>query len=135
MEIKKVWESAGQTKNTKYYRLKEDILLVVPDPKTKDDGDSALENADLQIEFAKKLNKPCATIVIVSNLMSQDSDARRVYAEKMNPEHFFAAALIVTNPLSRAIGSFFLGLTKPKFPTELFPDIETASKWIDSKRM
>lgn len=134
MEIKKDWANVGQTKNTKYYHLKEDILLVIPDSNAKDDGTSALENAEFQIEFAKKIKKKCATIVIVSNLMSQDSDARRVYAEKMSPEFFFAAALIVTNPLSRAIGSFFLGLTKPKFPTQLFPDIESAMTWFDSKR-
>lgn len=133
MEIKTEWQKVGETSNTKYYQVKDNILLVVPNQNEKDDKKSAEENAEFQIRFAQKNNEPCATIVIVSNLMSQDSDARRVYAEKMNTENFFAAALIVTNPLSRAIGSFFLGLTKPKFPTQLFPDVDSAIVWINSK--
>jgi hypothetical protein len=31
---------------------------------------------------------------------------------------------VVQNPLSRAIASFFLGLTKPKIPTKIVSSIE-----------
>ncbi len=125
------WTPIGQTSNTRYYHVDEDIMIVVPDQGLKDNGPSALVNAEFQKNYQEKLGRICASIVFISSLLSQDSEARRVYSEKMN---FFAAALIVTNPISRAIGSFFLGLSKPKFPTKLFDNYENAVAWIRENR-
>jgi hypothetical protein len=52
----------------------------------------------------------------------------------MDPQVFFAAALVVANPLARAIGSFFLGLTRPGVPTKLFDSIDAALAWVDTQR-
>ena len=41
-----------------------------------------------------------------------------------------AAALIVSSPVGRAIGNFFLGLNKPIMPTKLFNDHVTALAWL-----
>ena len=37
-------------------------------------------------------------------------------------------------PLSRAIGSFFIGLSKPPVPTRLFKSIDEALAWLRSIR-
>jgi len=52
----------------------------------------------------------------------------------MQPALFYGAALIVTNPLARAIGSFFLGLTRPAVPTKLFESVEEAAAWAATQR-
>jgi hypothetical protein len=52
----------------------------------------------------------------------------------MQPSLFYAAALIVSHPLARAIGSFFLGLTRPAVPTRLFPTVEEAAEWVITQR-
>jgi hypothetical protein len=52
----------------------------------------------------------------------------------MQPNLFFAVALIVTNPLARAIGSFFLGLTRPPVPTKLFESVDAATSWCAALR-
>jgi hypothetical protein len=52
----------------------------------------------------------------------------------MQPGTFFAASLVVTNALSRAIGSFILGLSRPAVPTKMHPDFERAIAWAESQR-
>ena len=43
---------------------------------------------------------------------------------------FLAQAIIVDSPVSRLIGSFFLGLNKPPFPTKLFTSEADAVEWL-----
>lgn len=73
-------------------------------------------------------------VVHLGSLVGQDGEARRIYAEGMDPARFYAAALVVTSPLSRAIGSFFLGLTKPRVPARLFESFEAAIAWAQAQR-
>src|SRR5690242_15628906 len=118
------WKPVGSTYNTDY-RTKAgapDILIVLPHPGLRDDGPSAQTNVEFQLGYAKKVGRPCAVIVLLGSLTSQDADARRIYTANMTPASFYAASLVVTSPLSRAIGSFFLGLTRPAVPTRMWGD-------------
>ncbi|HEY5218305.1 MAG TPA: hypothetical protein VIJ16_00790 [Gemmatimonadaceae bacterium] len=124
----------GRTANTQYFRVDPDILIVLPDTNLKDDGPSARMNTDFQIRFARELGRPVAVVVHMTSLLSQDSEARRIYAERMEPTQFFAAALVAANPISRAIASFFLGLTKPRFPTRVFGSYDAALEWAATMR-
>ena len=54
-----------------------------------------------------------AVVVMMGNLLAQDAEARRIYAENMASGLFFGAALVTNSLLARAIGSFFLGLRSP----------------------
>jgi hypothetical protein len=128
------WKPLGRTYNTHYYLLADDILIVLPDKGLRDDGSSARVNIDYQTAYARLVNKRCCVIVVIDSLSSQDSEARRIYASGMQPSLFYAAALIVSNPLARAIGSFFLGLTRPAVPTKLFPSVEDAAEWVVTLR-
>lgn len=125
---------AGRTSNTSYSTAAADILVVQPDEGLRDDGDSARENMAFQTEYARSLGRPIAVIVLLSSLKGQDAEARRVYAEGMDTTLFYASALVVGNALARAIGSFFLGLSKPATPTDLFDRIERAIAWAESHR-
>ncbi|MBZ5557557.1 MAG: hypothetical protein LAO77_09830 [Acidobacteriia bacterium] len=128
------WKPVGSTINTRYFEAGRDVLIVMPEQGLKDDGPSARANMDFQTRHALASGRRCAVVVMMSSLVSQDGDARRVYAAGMDPKVFFAAALVVTNPLARAIGSFFLGLTRPGVPTRLFESIESALAWVDTQR-
>jgi len=128
------WKAVGSTYNTRYVEAAADVLVVMPEQGVKDDGPSARVNIDFQTRHAVATGGRCAVVVILSSLVSQDGEARRIYAAGMDPAVFFAAALIVSNPLARAIGSFFLGLTRPGVPTRLFDAIDPALAWIDTQR-
>jgi hypothetical protein len=132
--IPEQWKPLGTTYNTHYYLLAEDVVVVLPDKGLKDDGASARVNIDYQTAYARQLGRRCCVIVVLDSLTSQDSEARRIYAAGMQPTLFYAAALIVTNPLARAIGSFFLGLTRPAVPTRLFESVEDAAAWVATQR-
>ena len=128
------WKLLGRTYNTYYYLLADDVMIVLPDKGLKDDGASARVNMDYQTAYARMLGRRCCVIVVLDSLTSQDSEARRIYASGMQPALFYAVALIVTNPLARAIGSFFLGLTRPAVPTRLFESVEDAAAWVTTER-
>lgn len=130
------WESIGVTSNAGYYLAPghADIVIVMPNTDTSDDGPSAIENVTFQMDYARSLGRPCAFVVLLGRLRSQDADARRAYAEGMNPALCYASALVVSNVLSRAIGSFFLGITRPLTPTRIFDSIESAVGWCITQR-
>jgi hypothetical protein len=125
----------GRTDNTRYYRLDPDVLFVLPEPGLRDDGPSAVMNANFQIKYARDLGRRVAVVVHLTSLAGQDAEARRVYSERMEATLFYAAALVAGRPISRAIASFFLGLTKPKFPTSVHPSFDTALDWIAKVRV
>ncbi len=41
-----------------------------------------------------------------------------------------ACALLVSSPVSRVIGNFFLGFNKPPYPVKLFSSEEKALEWL-----
>lgn len=124
----------GRTVNTDYFLVTDDVMVVMPRRGTQDDGQSARANVCFQLDYARALGRKIGVVVVLTNLLSQDAAARKVYAEEMDPELVFGAALVVSNPLSRAIGSFFLGFTKPKFPTRLFETVDAAVAWLEGCR-
>jgi hypothetical protein len=128
------WKPLGRTFNTHYFLLADDVLIVLPDKGLKDDGASARVNLDYQTAYARLVGRRCCVIVVIDSLTSQDSEARRIYAAGMQPSLFYAVALIVSSPLARAIGSFFLGLTRPPVPTRLFETVEDAAAWVVTQR-
>ena len=128
------WRPLGRTYNTHYFLLADDVMIVLPDKGLRDDGASARVNIDYQTAYSRLLGRPCCVIVVIDSLTAQDSEARRIYAAGMQPSLFYAVALIVSSPLARAIGSFFLGLTKPPVPTRLFESVEAAAAWVVTQR-
>lgn len=130
------WQVVGNTTNTEYRSKPDarDILIVLPHAGLRDDGESARMNIDFQLKYAESVGRPCAVVVHLGRLMAQDAEARRVYASAMTPKHFFAASLVVSSLISRAIGSFFLGLSRPAVPTKMWGDIGKAIAWAESVR-
>jgi hypothetical protein len=66
----------------------------------------------------------------LTNVVKMTQDCRRHFAGPEHAKTFSKAALIVTSPISRIIGNFFLGLNKPLKPTRLFTNKGDALVWL-----
>lgn len=128
------YQSVGTDGNSNYYTAAPDILLVIPKPGMVDTPQSARVAVDYQTAYARKLGEKCSTLVIMSSVLSQDAETRRIYDEMTVSGLFFATALVVNNPLSRAIASFAIGLSKPQVPIKLFDTVEKGIEWLKTVR-
>lgn len=129
------YKKIGETTNTEIYIAESDpdILIIVPRKGTIDNFKDACENVAYYHGYARSLGRPCASVVIMSNMLSQDAEARRAYTT-LDPTLIYGGALVVGNPLSRALGSFFMGLTRPRVPTKLFDTVENGVQWLKTVR-
>lgn len=128
------YQSIGTDGHSDYYIADPDILMAVPKPGMVDTPKTARVAVDYQTDYARKLGKKCSTLVIMSNVLSQDAETRKIYDEMTVSGLFFGTALIVTNPLSRAIASFAIGLSKPQVPIKLFDTVEKGVEWLQTIR-
>ena len=129
------YKKVGNTTNTEVYIAESDpdIMIVVPREGTMDNFEDASENVAYSHNYARSLGRPCGSVVIMSNMLSQDAEARRAYTT-LDPALIYGGALVVGNALSRALGSFFMGLTRPKVPTRLFDSVESGVQWLKAIR-
>ena len=128
------YQHVGTDGNSDYYAIDPDILLVVPKPGMIDTPATAKLAVDFQNAYARKLGQKVSTLIVFANLLSQNAETRRVYTENTGNGLFFANALVVSNPLSRALGSFFIGLSKPRTPLKLFDTVEKGVEWLRTMR-
>jgi hypothetical protein len=130
------YKEIGRTTNTVIYIAESDpdILIVVPREGTMDTGKDARENVTYFHEYARSLGRKTGSVVIMSNMLSQEPEARRAYTE-IDPNLMYGGALVVESALSRALGSFFVGLTRPLVPTKLFDSVENAIEWLKTMRL
>jgi hypothetical protein len=110
-----------------------DILLVVPREGTLDTGANARENVQHFHAYARSLGRSCGAVVIMANMLSQEAEARRAY-QAIDTQLFYGGALVVEDALSRALGSFFIGLSRPNAPTRLFETVDDAIAWLKTMR-
>jgi hypothetical protein len=125
------YKKVGSTANTEVYiaETDPDIMIIVPRKGTMDNFEDACENVAYYHSYARSLGRPCGCVVIMSNMLSQDAEARRAY-NTLDPTLIYGGALVVGNALSRALGSFFIGLNRPRVPTRLFDSVENGIQWL-----
>jgi hypothetical protein len=112
----------------------DDILVVSPQEAYIDNQERARATVVFQQNYARSLGKKCGLIVIMNNLLSQDAESRKIYSEATPPELFYGVAIVVGNPLARAIGIFTQRLTKVAVPTKLVETVEEAIAWQENLR-
>ena len=66
----------------------------------------------------------------IRNMVTASSEARDFGTGKEYTDAVKAIGLIVRSVSSRVIGSFFIGLNKPSYPTKLFTSEEKAINWL-----
>ena len=91
---------------------------------------SGLEDAVAAIEAMSELmgGKPGSLLVHTENAGPQDRAARMEFIRRQ--EVVAAVALLVGNPLSRMMATFFINVSRPDVPIRLFEDADAAVAWL-----
>jgi hypothetical protein len=123
------WTRVGQTANTEYFLVEPNILAGVPFQGARDDFASATENQRFQNEYFRNAGSKGVIVVFFDRMVAQDAEARRVYGVDADLNALHASALVGGTVLSRAIISFFLGMSRPRLPVKLFGTGADAIAW------
>lgn len=65
-----------------------------------------------------------------SEVKSTNKEARDFFASPAATTHFLAMGILISSPLGRIMGNFFIQISKPKVPTKIFTDREKAFEWL-----
>jgi hypothetical protein len=97
-----------------------------------EDAEETLDDAKEQLAHQRKMidGKPLPFLMDIRLVRSLSRDARAYFASAEAAQVFRATALLVSSPLSRAIGNFFLGLNRAQMPTRLFTSESEALVWL-----
>lgn len=92
---------------------------------TLEDGEESTKISAEMVNY-----QPLPLLCDLTNVVKMTQECRRHFAGEEHAATFSKCALIVTNPISKLIGNFFLGLNKPLKPTRLFTSKEEGLKWL-----
>ena len=112
----------------------DDILIVVPEEGFKDTAETSRLSVAALREYAQKLGRKCGLVIIANNLLSQDAESRRIYAEGIAADLFFGVTMVVTSPLARAIGGVAIRFTAMPIPFSLSESVEAGIAWMEANR-
>lgn len=117
-----------------YWDSENDIVYGVLFADIKTQG-LAKENIDAQERIRDNLNKKKTRVLIDMTAVSEiTKEARDYFANERTASIQRATSLLISSPVSRIIGNFFMGLNKPISPTRLFTEPQKAIKWLQTFR-
>ncbi len=108
----------------------EEFLIVVPEPGFKDTPEASRVTLVALQEYASKLSKKCGLVIVANNLLAQDPESRRIYADGVTPDRFIGIAMVVGSPLSRFIGNLALHLNTLQVPINVVDSIDAGIAWL-----
>lgn len=112
----------------------DDILIVLPEEGFKDTAEASRLTVAALREYALKVGKKCGLVIMANNLLGQEPESRRVYAENVVPELFFGIAMVVSSTIPRIIGSMALRVSTLRVPITLVENIEAGIAWLEGLR-
>jgi hypothetical protein len=124
------WTPIGTSRNADFYEVERHVLAVVPFDGAYDDAESARESVEIQLAHLRRTGSAAGVLVFVDRVVEQSAAARAVYRDLPDPSLQLCFALVGGTPFGRAVGSVFLGLSRPRVPTRLFGSAEEARAWI-----
>lgn len=127
------WIKFGQTANADFYEISPGFLAVVPFNNCTDDETTAKASVQTQLEYLQYKKQRAAVVIFMDNIIQQTAGARAVYRDMPDPACQACFALVGGTFFGRAVGSFFLGLSKPRVPTQMFGTMEQALEWCRSQ--
>ena len=117
-----------------YWDSENDIVYGVLFADIKTQG-LAKENIDAQERIRDNLNKKKTRVLIDMTAVSEiTKEAHDYFANERTASIQRATSLLISSPVSRIIGNFFMGLNKPISPTRLFTEPQKAIKWLQTFR-
>lgn len=129
----KNWAKFGQSANADFYQIDESTLAVVPFEGCTDNENTARTSVNIQKEYLSYKGTKAGTIIFMDSINQQTTGARNVYRDLPDPTYQVCFALVGGTAFGRAVGSFFLGLTKPRVPTQMFATFEQALEWCHAQ--
>jgi len=60
--------------------------------------------------------KKCGLVIVANNLLAQEPESRRIYADGVTPDLFLGIAMVVSSPVARVIGNLALHLRTLQVP-------------------
>ncbi len=112
----------------------DDILIVLPEAGFKDTAETSRVTVIALQDYARKLGKKCGLVIVINNLLAQEAESRRIYADSLSPELFWGVVLVVNNPVARIIGNLALRLSAMQIPLNLAENIEGGIAWLKAAR-
>lgn len=109
----------------------DNILYIECEPQTEMNFDRGKMSTELAKELIEGTPRPL--FCDLTNVVKMTQDCRKWFAGPEHAEVFTKCALIISNPISRIIGNFFLGANKPLRPTRLFTNKEAGLKWLKNQ--
>ena len=104
------------------------IVQINHFPNSEETLADAKENLASVVKVGK--GKRCPLFVDLRNVKSTTREARIFYAGEKSAKAVNAVAGLISSPVSRIIGNFFLGINRPKFPVKLFTSETEAIEWL-----
>jgi hypothetical protein len=89
----------------------------------------AMDDAKAFRILAERMSNKKLLLVEPGNI-SKISLKTRKYQASEGPKIVDKIAQVVENPVSRTIGSFFLGLSRMPIPIKIFPNVNEAIEWL-----
>jgi len=120
------WIKFGQTANADFYEISPGFLAVVPFNRCTDDELTAKASVQTQLEYLHSKKQRAAIVIFMDNIIQQTAGARAIYRDMPDPTYQACFALVGGTFFGRAVGSVFLGLSKPRVPTQMFGTLEQA---------
>lgn len=117
-----------ETDKIKYTLGSDGILYIECLPNTVMTLDDGKVSTKIGGELTQK--QPVPLLCDLTNVVKMTHECRKHFSGREHAEIFSKCALIVTSPISRIIGNFFLGANKPLKPTRLFTNKDEAVKWL-----
>jgi uncharacterized protein YlzI (FlbEa/FlbD family) len=87
-----------------------------------------MESTRIVGEIVNRVPQPM--LCDLTNVIKMTQECRNHFAGPQHAAIFTKCALIVTSPIAKIIGNFFLGANKPIKPTRLFTNKDEAIKWL-----
>jgi hypothetical protein len=128
------YQQIGSTAGADFYVTDSNILLIIPQAGFVENSQLAQQRSDFLNEYARKAGRKFGIVVVIANILTQDAETRRVYQTQVSNGLYYGLALVVDSALSRAIATFFIGLSKPSVPTQLFGTVEKCIEWFKTIR-
>ena len=104
------------------------VVFTVYKPELKIDLAIAKETVNLRKSIHNGITIP--VFVDIRNLKSVTNEAREWLAQKEAQEFLSAVAIFTNTPIQNLFANFYLKLSKPPIPTQLFSDKEKAIRWL-----
>ena len=121
-------DSAKEAGGARLWLGEDGILRCICQPGIAIELSAAKEQTDTAKSLSGDKHRPI--LVDIRDIRFIDKESRTHYSSQEIADGFVATGLVVGSPVSRMIGTFFLGLNKALLPTKIFSNEAEAIEWL-----